>query len=69
MSYRRWTTRHCLLRLDQWHHPNLVDYELPSQNETFQMIANVIETGSAGYYQPSQPPNNHWRNWPLGGTL
>lgn len=58
-----------LLRLDEWYHNDLSDGELPSAIETFQMIAKVLETGDVSFYQPTKAPNNHWTNWPLGGTL
>ncbi|MCJ8269957.1 MAG: hypothetical protein MJK04_11220, partial [Psychrosphaera sp.] len=35
-----------ILQLDEWHHPDLTAEELPSMSETFQQIANVIETGT-----------------------
>ena len=58
-----------ILRLDEWFHNDLASREKPSENETFKMIAKVLETGSLKYYAPTNPPNNHWRNWPDGGTL
>jgi hypothetical protein len=58
-----------ILRLDEWHHPDLAGDELPSENETFQMISDVLVSGDAGVYQPTLVPNTHWSNWPAGGTL
>ncbi len=59
-----------ILLLEEWHHPNVVDdEERPSGSETFQQLAGVLATGDVGLYQPSQPPNTHWRNWPEGGSL
>jgi len=55
--------------LDEWNHPDLCDGILPSQSETFQMLAAVVETGNIAEYRPSLPPNTHWLNWPGGGTL
>ncbi|MEM7371750.1 MAG: hypothetical protein AAF587_24250 [Bacteroidota bacterium] len=57
------------IRLDEWHHPDLAIGELPSHCETFQQLAQALETGDASFYQPSQPANSHWTNWPSGGTL
>jgi hypothetical protein len=56
------------LRLDQWHHPDLGGGELPSQSETFQMLATAIADGDRTKYRPAQPPNTHWGNWPDGGS-
>jgi hypothetical protein len=58
-----------ILQLDEWHHPDLAGDELPSTNETFQMIADVLVSGEGGVYQPTLEPNTHWSNWPAGGTL
>jgi len=58
-----------MLQLDDWHHPNLVDGELPSQTETFRQLAIVLSTGDVRHYKPAESPNTHWRNWPDGGTL
>lgn len=59
-----------LLQLEEWHHPNVVDEEeRPSGSETFQQLARVLASGDVRLYDPSQPPNTHWRNWPDGGRL
>jgi hypothetical protein len=59
-----------ILQLEEWHHPNVVDEDdRPSGSETFQQLAQVLATGDVGHYNPSQPPNTHWRNWPEGGRL
>ncbi|WP_276479816.1 DUF7003 family protein [Paraflavitalea pollutisoli] len=58
-----------VLLLDEWFHPDLASEEKPGNHRTFQMIAQVLETGNPRLYQPTEQPNNHWKNWPLGGTL
>ena len=58
-----------LLQLEEWHHPDVAGDERPSGSETFQQLARVLATGDARLYCPSRPPNTHWRNWPVGGTL
>jgi hypothetical protein len=59
-----------ILQLNEWNHPNVVeDEERPSGSETFQQLARVLATGDVTLYQPSQPPNTHWSNWPEGGRL
>lgn len=57
------------MRLEEWYHPDLADGEKPSQNETFQLLARAMTAGDPAVYQPTKQPNNHWRNWPMGGTL
>lgn len=58
-----------VLLLNEWYHNDLANGEKPSENETFQMIAKVLETGEAEFYRPTKEPNTHWKNWPDGGTL
>ncbi|RMB62767.1 hypothetical protein EAX61_04100 [Dokdonia sinensis] len=58
-----------IMELTEWNHPDCADSELPSRNETFQQIAKVLETGNTELYKPNVKPNNHWKNWPAGGTL
>jgi hypothetical protein len=31
--------------------------------------ARVLATGELRHYAPTEAPNTHWSNWPLGGTL
>ncbi len=57
------------LRLNQWHHIDLANGEKPNESETFQLIAMAIVTGNKLAYRPTLKPNNHWKNWPNGGTL
>ena len=58
-----------LLRLEEWHHPDLANGELPGGSRTFQQLAEVLATGEASRYQPVEVPNTHWTHWPDGGTL
>ena len=58
-----------VLLLDEWHHPNVVEEELPSEIESFQQIADVLVSGDASRYATRESPNTHWSNWPEGGTL
>lgn len=58
-----------IMELRNWFHPDVINDELPSKNETFIQIAKVLETGNIEYYKPTQKPNTHWVNWPEGGTL
>jgi hypothetical protein len=58
-----------LLRLDAWHHPDLVNDELPGENGTFQALAEALVAGDPNRLVMTRPPNTHWRHWPQGGTL
>jgi hypothetical protein len=58
-----------ILVLDEWTHPDVAGGERPSQLESFQQLALVLETGDISLYRPMTPPNTHWKNWPEGGTL
>ena len=55
--------------LDEWTHPDVACSEIPSQLESFQQLARVLETGDVSVYRPTTSPNTHWKNWPDGGTL
>lgn len=59
-----------LMELYKWHHKEyfcLTEHEYigtpPSQYETFQMLAKVIESGDTTKYNPTLEPNTDWRNW------
>lgn len=58
-----------IIGLNEWFHPDVANGELPSENETFQQIAMILETGNIDYYLPTHKPNTNWKNWPDGGTL
>jgi hypothetical protein len=58
-----------LIVLDDWHHPDLANGECPSELESFQQLARVLETGDGAFYRPSRAGNTHWKNWPDGGSL
>jgi hypothetical protein len=57
------------MRLDQWRHPDVVHGEKASDLQTFQMLAEALVTGDPSRYHPTEAPNTHWSNWPLGGSL
>ena len=58
-----------ILQLEEWHHPNVVEDDRPSRSDTSQQLTRVLATGEVRLYQPTQPPNTRWRNWPEGGRL
>ncbi|MGV9215646.1 DUF7003 family protein [Micromonospora sp. RB23] len=58
-----------VLRLDEWHHPDLAGGSCPSQSETFRQIADVLATGDLTLYAPTAQPNTHWSHWPESGSL
>ncbi len=58
-----------IIELHNWFHPDLINSDLPGNNETFKLIAEVLVTGNADLYKPGSAPNTHWANWPFGGTL
>jgi hypothetical protein len=58
-----------MLTIDEWYHPNLAIGQMPSKSETFWQLSKVIAMGDSSFYEPSQPANTHWKNWPDGGSL
>lgn len=57
-----------VLTLEEWNHPHLAADQKPSDVEAFRMIAEVLVTGDASLYAPTEAPNTHWKNWPEGGA-
>jgi hypothetical protein len=57
------------MRLNEWHHPDILGGEMPSMTRTFAELAEVLETGDRRRYTTSEPANTDWRNWPMGGML
>jgi hypothetical protein len=58
-----------IMQLDEWHHPDLISGQLPSESTAFRQLAHVLETGDVSSYQPAQAANTDWKNWPGGGSL
>ena len=58
-----------MLQVNEWYHPDIVSGEKPSENETFMMIAKMIDKLDVSIYHPSKLPNTHWSNWKDSGTL
>lgn len=58
-----------VLSLDDWHHPDLAIGQAPSETETFRQIASVLANNDSKLFLNTEAPNNHWSNWPEGGTL
>lgn len=57
------------MTLTNWHHPNLLMQEKPSDTQTFQQLADVIVSGDIKMYKTNESHNTHWTNWPEGGKL
>ena len=57
-----------LLQLEEWNQPDLFETP-PSQSETCQLIAVVLESLDPARYRPVLAPNTHWSNWPDSGSL
>jgi hypothetical protein len=58
-----------ILQLEEWLHPDLANSEAPSSTETFQLLADALESGEPSRYRSTKKSNTHWDNWPDGGTL
>jgi hypothetical protein len=57
------------LQLDGWTHPDIMNRELPSETEAFQLLANAMAAGDPTLYRPTVRPNTNWHHWPEGGSL
>ena len=58
-----------VLQLDEWHHPDISEGELPSSTQTFQQLAGLFVSGNLESFKNSEITNTHWVNWPEAGTL
>ncbi|WP_426582448.1 DUF7003 family protein [Mucilaginibacter sp. R-33] len=53
--------------IDKFHFESVYQkHILPSNQETYQLIAKVLVTGNPGFWKPKNKPNNHWSNWESG---
>lgn len=57
-----------LLQLEEWNQPDPLETP-PSESETYQLIAAVLESLDPTRYRPALAPNTHWSNWPDSGSL
>ena len=56
-----------LLKIDEFHFVSAYNSaNLPSQQETYQLIAKVLVALDTTKWQPTQQPNNSWKNWESG---
>lgn len=58
-----------IIEVHNWFHSDVINDDLPSTNETFIQIAEVLETGNIEHFRPTHESNTNWKNWPEGGTL
>jgi hypothetical protein len=60
-----------IMKIDNWFHTKINAYggPKPSENETFQMIAEILVSKDITKWRPEMQPNNNWRNWPEAGEL
>ncbi len=58
-----------MLRLDEWYQSEDLREVPPGQQETFRLLAEVLDSGDPARYRPTRPPNTHWSHWPDSGTL
>lgn len=64
ISGRKESNLKVFLRLDDWHHPDVADGELPSESISFKSLAAALVSGDPNLYScPSKLQNTHWSNW------
>jgi hypothetical protein len=52
------------LRLEDWHHPDVADGELPSESITFRSLARALVQADPNLYStPKKLENTHWTKW------
>jgi len=56
-----------LMTIDEFHFVSAYEKTIPpSQQETYKLIAKVLVTRDTINWQPTQKPNNSWKNWESG---
>lgn len=61
---RRDKNLNLFLDLSDWHHPDLINDEMPSELDCFQSLARAIEKNDKQLFKcPKKRHNTHWSNW------
>ncbi len=55
-----------LMTIDRFQNLSLYERQLPSDVETYRLIAKVLATLDTSQWQPTVAPNNHWSKWESG---
>ncbi len=55
-----------IMTIDEFCFNSTYDDNLPSTQETYQLIAKVLVTKDKTKWNPSKKPNNSWKNWESG---
>lgn len=56
-----------LMAINEFHFVSAYEKtNLPSQQETYKLIAKILLTKDTTNWKPTQKPNNHWANWESG---
>ena len=56
-----------LMTIDEFHFISAYEKEnLPSQQETYKLLAKILVTSDTTNWKPTQKSNNSWRNWESG---
>ena len=55
-----------IMTINEFHHLSIYEEKLPSQSETYQLIANVLINRDSSIWKPKLCSNNHWSNWESG---
>lgn len=56
-----------LMTIDKFHFESIYDkHNLPSKNETYQLLTKILVIRDTSLWKPKQKANNHWSNWESG---
>jgi hypothetical protein len=56
-----------LMTIDSFHFESIYNQKnLPSTQETYQLLAKVLVSKNIALWKPALKPNNHWSNWTSG---
>ncbi|MBO6518336.1 MAG: hypothetical protein JJ975_17510 [Bacteroidia bacterium] len=56
-----------IMTIENFHYESFYDkVNLPSMQETYQLVAKVLVSCDSAEWKPTTPPNNSWKNWESG---
>jgi len=56
-----------IMTIESFHYHSIYNKgNLPSKQETFQLIAKILVSKDPNLWKPTLEPNNHWSNWESG---
>jgi hypothetical protein len=55
-----------IITIDKFHYSSIINFELPSSQEAYQLIAKILVNRDPNHWRPTLAANNSWKNWTSG---